>query len=123
MIQLQNIDCIEGMNSLDARSVDVIVTSPPYNLGIDYSTYSDKKPMEVYLDWIKEVFLAARRVLSDNGHLFLNVGYSNVKPWIAMDVAQTLRQDWVLQNNICWVKSIHVGYKTTGHFKPINSKR
>lgn len=111
------------MNELHPGSVDVIVTSPPYNLGIDYSTYSDKKPMEVYLEWIRDVFLAAKRVLKDQGHLFLNVGYSNVEPWIAMDVAQTLRQDWVLQNNIAWVKSIHVGDKTTGHFKPINSKR
>ena len=123
MIDLINKDCISGMNDLQPESVDVIVTSPPYNLGIDYSTYADKKPMEVYLEWIREVFLAAKRVLKDQGHLFLNVGYSNAEPWIAMDVAQTLRQDWVLQNNIAWIKSIHVGDKTTGHFKPINSKR
>ena len=35
----------------------------------------------------------------------------------------TLRDDWTLQNHINWVKSIHVNGKTSGHFKPINSKR
>ena len=123
MIDLIHEECIAGMNKLPEGSVDVIVTSPPYNLGIDYSTYSDKKGRGEYLSWMRDVFLAARRVLKDQGHLFLNVGYSNVDPWVNMDVAQTLREDWVLQNNICWVKSIHVGDKTTGHFKPINSKR
>jgi site-specific DNA-methyltransferase (adenine-specific) len=123
MLDLINADCIEGLRNLEAGSVDVVVTSPPYNLGIDYSTYSDKKTREDYLQWMRDVFLECKRVLHDKGHLFLNVGYSNVDPWVNMDVAQTLRQDWVLQNNICWVKSIHVGDKTTGHFKPINSKR
>ena len=111
------------MNELEEKTVDVIVTSPPYNLGINYSTYKDKLGREEYLNWIREVFLACRRVLKDDGHLFLNVGYSNVDPWVNMDVAQTLRQDWELQNNICWVKSIYVDGKTTGHFKPINSQR
>jgi site-specific DNA-methyltransferase (adenine-specific) len=59
----------------------------------------------------------------DDGHLFVNMGYSNVDPWVAMDVAMTLRDDWILQNHINWVKSIHVNDKTSGHFKPINSKR
>ena len=123
MIQIIKEDCITGMNSLKDQSVDVIVTSPPYNLGINYSTYKDTKSRENYLLWIKDVFLAAKRVLKDEGHLFVNVGYSNVDPWVNMDVAQTLREDWVLQNNICWVKSIYVNGKTSGNFKPINSKR
>jgi site-specific DNA-methyltransferase (adenine-specific) len=123
MIQFIQEDCITGMQKLEPCSVDVIVTSPPYNLGINYSTYRDTKTREEYLSWLRDVFLEAKRVLKDEGHLFVNVGYSNVDPWVNMDVAQTLRQDWVLQNNICWVKSIYVDGKTTGHFKPINSNR
>ena len=33
---LEVIDCIEGMRKLPESSVDVVVTSPPYNLGIKY---------------------------------------------------------------------------------------
>ena len=102
MIDLIHEECIAGMNKLPEGSVDVIVTSPPYNLGIDYSTYSDKKGRGEYLSWMRDVFLAARRVLKDQGHLFLNVGYSNVDPWVNMDVAQTLREDWLGEIHSRW---------------------
>jgi len=44
-------DCMEGMQRLPAGSVDIIVTSPPYNIGKDYNSYDDRKPREDYLDW------------------------------------------------------------------------
>lgn len=116
-------DCLEGMKELDDNSVDAIVTSPPYNLNIKYGKYQDQKPRQEYLDWLSKIFNEGKRVLKDSGHMFINMGYSNVDPWIGMEVGLTLRNDWILQNHINWVKSIHVNDKTTGHFKPINSKR
>lgn len=116
-------DCISGMSKLSPCSVDVIVTSPPYNLNIDYGEYKDNKPRQEYLDWIETVFVETKRVLKNDGHLFVNVGYSNMDPWVGMDVASRIRNHFFLQNNIVWVKSIHVGDKTSGHFKPINSQR
>jgi site-specific DNA-methyltransferase (adenine-specific) len=62
-------------------------------------------------------------VLKTNGSFFLNVGSTNSDPWIAHDVAATLRPLFVLQNHIIWVKSISIGTDTIGHFKPINSRR
>lgn len=118
-----NIDCLEGIKTLDSNSIDAIVTSPPYNLNIKYGKYNDKKPRDQYLGWLRDIFGESKRILKDDGHLFINVGYSNVDPWVGMDVAQSVRDIFVLQNNIAWVKSIHVNDKTTGHFKPINSKR
>ena len=44
-------DCIAEMASLAPGSVDVIVTSPPYNLGIDYGKFDDRKSKTDYLDW------------------------------------------------------------------------
>lgn len=116
-------DCIEGMMSLPEKSIDTVVTSPPYNLNIKYSKYKDMKPRDQYLSWLHDVFVGVDHCLKDDGHFFLNVGYSNVDPWVGMDVANVARDIFVLQNNIAWVKSIHVNDKTTGHFKPINSKR
>lgn len=121
MIYLQ--DCLSGLKELECDVVDAIVTSPPYNLNIQYGSYDDQKPREDYLNWLKEIFLECKRVLKHDGHLFVNMGYSNVDPWIGMEVAFTLREDFILQNHIQWVKSIHVNDKTTGHFKPINSSR
>jgi len=116
-------DCLDGMKQLEDGSVDAIVTSPPYNLNIKYGKYSDDKPRQDYLDWLSEIFREGKRVLANDGHLFVNMGYSNIDPWVGMEVGLTLRNDWILQNHINWVKSIHVNNKTSGHFKPINSKR
>ena len=116
-------DCVKGMSALPKGSVDMVVTSPPYNLGIKYSTYKDNKPRQDYLAWLDEVFVAIKHCLKDDGHLFLNMGYSDIDPWVGMNVAQVARNNFVLQNHINWVKSIHVNDKTSGHFKPINSQR
>jgi len=121
IINLQ--DCVLGMLSLPEKSIDIVVTSPPYNLDIGYSTYKDNKPRQEYLTWLGEVFKAVKHCLKDNGHFWLNVGYSNIDPWVGMDVAQTAREHFTLQNNFTWVKSIAINDITTGHFKPINSNR
>jgi site-specific DNA-methyltransferase (adenine-specific) len=117
-------DCLEGMKTnIEANSIDVIITSPPYNLNIKYGNYKDDKPREEYLNWLQKIFCECKRVLVPEGHLFINMGYSNIDPWVGMEVGIMLREDFVLQNHINWVKSIHVNDKTSGHFKPINSKR
>ena len=40
-VEIYHGDCVEGMALLPAKSVDLVVTSPPYNLGIKYSAYKD----------------------------------------------------------------------------------
>lgn len=69
------------------------------------------------------VFQEVKRVLKQNGHLWVVVGYSNVNPWVAIDIAQVIRPIMVLQNQFTWVKSIAIDGVQKGHYKPINSKR
>lgn len=123
MYELHQQDCIAWMDSQPEKSIHCIVTSPPYNLDIKYGTYQDDQPRDSYLKWMRDVAKAAKRVLADNGHLFLNVGYSNTDPWVAMDVAQVFRQEFVLQNNFTWVKHILINDQSTGIYKPITSDR
>jgi site-specific DNA-methyltransferase (adenine-specific) len=120
---LINGDCVTNMNELAEKTVDIVITSPPYNIGIGYGVYDDNKTRNDYLKWMKEVSLAIKRVLIDDGSLFLNIGDTCKDPWITQDVASIFREDFYLQNRICWVKSISVNNDTIGHFKPINSKR
>lgn len=120
---IYNEDCLLGMKKLDDESIDICFTSPPYNLGISYSTYDDNKDRREYLNWLNEVFIQIQRVIKPDGHFWLNVGYSNADPWIGMDVAMVARNHFILQNNITWVKSISIDNVTRGHFKPINSER
>jgi len=129
-------DCLNGMRQfLKDGEVDVIVTSPPYNLGIKYNSYDDSVLRVGYLDWMEEVAKGCKRVLSDCGSFFLNVGYKSKDPWVAWELAFRFRKHFVLQNVIHWIKSIAIpkedvgdysnimGNIAVGHFKPVNSKR
>jgi len=134
-IQLIQGDCIEGLNARKAESIDVIVTSPPYNLGIDYETYDDSISREDYLEWIDDWTKTAKRALAPKGSLFLNLGGAPKDPWIPMDVAARVLNHFVLQNVIHWIKSISLDKESlgnypglnrdisVGHYKPINSQR
>ena len=119
-------DCLESLKTIEDKTVDVVVTSPPYNIGLKYNKYKDKKPREQYLEWVYDIFVQLKRVLKDDGHIFLNMGYTNKDPWISMEVALKLKDILVMQNKITWVKSVSIGDDkddTHGHFKPINSDR
>jgi site-specific DNA-methyltransferase (adenine-specific) len=128
-------DCLTLLPQLAEQSVDAIVTSPPYNLGIQYRSYRDNLPREDYLAWTGQWIAAAARVLKTHGSLFLNVGAKPTDPWAAFDVAQAARAHLHLQNTIHWVKSIAIDRQAVGedvgltrdlavgHYKPINSNR
>jgi len=127
-------DCLTLFETLPAGSVDVIVTSPPYNLGVAYRSYGDSLPRDAYLEWTGRWIVAAARVLGADGSLFLNVGSKPTDPWAALDVAQVARTHLTLQNTIHWVKSIALERDAVGgnrldkdlavgHYKPLNSPR
>ncbi len=121
-------DCVVGMKDLPDESVDIVVTSPPYNLGIKYQDYDDNLSSEDYLAWSLEWAGEVKRILKPEGSFFLNVGASPANPWMPHELALTLRDLFQLQNTIHWIKSITVEPKeadpvSVGHFKPINSKR
>ncbi len=132
---IHTVDCIRGMRRLHDRSIDIIVTSPPYNIGKDYNSYDDRQPREEYLDWLEAVAAEARRVLKDDGSFFLNIGGKPTDPWIPFDAIQRFRPYYELQNVIHWVKSIAIekadvgnyeavaGDIAVGHYQPVNSPR
>lgn len=70
-----NGDCIEVMKTLPDGSVDLIVTSPPYNCGINYDTHIDTLDMDVYWDWTKEWLTESYRLLKDDGRVSINIPY------------------------------------------------
>ena len=107
-------DCLEVFQQLPAQSVDVIVTSPPYNLGIQYSRYQDSLSPAEYLEWTNRWVAAAARVLRPDGSLFLNVGAKPTDPWTALDVAQAVRSHLRMQNIIHWIKSIAIDRESAG---------
>jgi site-specific DNA-methyltransferase (adenine-specific) len=128
-------DCLDVFKALPSGHVSVVVTSPPYNLGVRYRSYDDSLPRREYLLWTEAWIAAARRALAADGSLFLNVGAKPTDPWTAMDIAQAARPYLELQNTLHWIKSIAIGKDlagvaaaldrdlAVGHYKPINSPR
>jgi site-specific DNA-methyltransferase (adenine-specific) len=121
-------DCLEGMAGMSDATIDLVVTSPPYNLGIAYSRYSDRQDRDTYLDWCHKWAAQLWRVLKPEGSLFLNLGASPSNPLLPHELVLRLRDLFVLQNTIHWIKAISIeddaGLTTSrGHFKPISSPR
>jgi site-specific DNA-methyltransferase (adenine-specific) len=131
VFEIEVTDCIEGMKQLPAKSVDLVVTSPPYNLGIKYSKYEDNKSPEDYLKWSCRWAHEVKRVLKDNGSFFLNLGACPSNPLVPHELIVALKSEpvgFVLQNTFHWIKSLSVETKqgeqiSVGHYKPIHSKR
>ncbi len=128
-------DCFEGMDRMPAESIDVVVTSPPYNLNIKYGKYDDGIDRNSYLNWLEDWAVRVKRVLSASGSLFLNISGKPSDPWGPMEGAMRVRNHLCLQNTIHWIKSIAIDKSANGddhrlsedinvgHIKPINSPR
>ncbi len=116
-------DCLAVLPTLGDGSVDVAVTSPPYNLGLAYASYEDRRGEEEYLAWMVEVAAAVRRVLKPDGSFFLNISGSSSRPWLPFELIVRLRPLFALQNHITWIKSIATGTESVGHYKPTMGHR
>jgi site-specific DNA-methyltransferase (adenine-specific) len=132
LIEISNCDCVQGMKeSIPDNSVDIVVTSPPYNLGIKYGSYQDKRSWDDYFAWTVEWAKEVSRCLKPDGSLFLNIAGSPSSPLLPHAVLNLLVEDkglFHLQNTIHWIKSIAMPDKDgidkqRGHYKPINSIR
>jgi site-specific DNA-methyltransferase (adenine-specific) len=125
---LRRQDCVKGMANLPNEHVDLVMTSPPYNLGVRYAKFSDRQDRRSYLQWCGQWGAQVRRVLKPSGSFFLNVGSAPSNPMLPHEIVLRLRDVFVLQNVIHWIKSISIDDRegevgSYGHFKPISSER
>jgi len=70
-----NGDSIEVMKDMPESFVDLIVTSPKYNVGIDYDSCDDRMSMDDYWEWTKDWLTQALRVLKSDGRIAVNIPY------------------------------------------------
>lgn len=70
-----NGDCIKVMSEMPEKSIDLIVTSPPYGVGIKYDQFEDDLEFDQYRtfsnNWLREAY----RVLKDDGRIAINLPY------------------------------------------------
>ena len=122
MIELNRIyneDCLEGMKRIPDGSVDLIITSPPYNLGNDHHTnsrrfevYNDDMPEADYQKWQIDVLGECHRVLRPSGSMWYN--HKNR----IRNGAQTTPYEWLLQTDFI-IKQEVVWFNRSQNFDKI----
>jgi site-specific DNA-methyltransferase (adenine-specific) len=100
-----NGDCIKVMAEMPEASVDLIVTSPPYGVGIAYDTFNDDIEFEQYkvfsASWLREAY----RVLKDDGRIALNIPY---------EINRQDKGGRILMVSELWQIMKNIGYKFYG---------
>ena len=93
-------DCLEKMRELESNSIDIIITSPPYNLGNNHHTgnkrhkaYDDNLPEAEYQKWQIDVLNECFRLLKLNGSMFYN-HKNRIKNGV-----QITPYEWLLKTN------------------------
>lgn len=120
MYRLQNIDVLEGLRTLDDESIDIIITSPPYNKAglngkckggkwkktIDYGgdINIDNKPEDEYQEWQLEILKECHRVLKKDGLMFYNHKNRIVKGkgYIITPYTWLLKSPFLIRQEIIW---------------------
>jgi len=64
-------DCGEIIRKIPESSVDLVITDPPYNKGLDYGKFNDSRSWVDYYSWLKEKFAEIPRILSEKGSFYL----------------------------------------------------
>ena len=133
---IQCCDCLEGMRKLPDKCVDLVVTSPPYNLknstgnGMKdgrggkwsnaalingYATYDDNMPYDEYCKWQKECLTEMYRLIKDDGAIFYNHKW-RVQGGLIQDRHEIV-QDFPVRQIIIWKRKGGINFNP-GYFLP-----
>ncbi len=103
------------MREVESGSVQLIVTSPPYNVGKPYDGYRDSRELTDYLGFLNEVWQECQRVLCPGGRIAVNVANTYRQPYLPLHayiVQQFQRLGFLMRGEIIWDKGASAGVST-----------
>jgi site-specific DNA-methyltransferase (adenine-specific) len=113
--EIYNMDCLNGLRKMDDNTIDLVVTSPPYNVDLGnnkynknpYNLYNDNKEHQEYISWLKEIFSLVYLKLKSGGRVCINIGDSkNGAIPTHSDVIQMMCDiGYIPMTNIIWNKN------------------
>lgn len=71
-------DSYDLLSKFKDNTIHFAVTSPPYNLGLPYDVYDDKKEYSDYRDYLKKVWKETFRIMVDGGRFALNIAPTGI---------------------------------------------
>lgn len=93
-------------NCVKERTIDLIVTSPPYNVGIKYNSHDDKMFYKDYLSFTREWLTKCYRLIKDDGRFCLNIPLDKNKGGqqsVCADITTIAKQvGWKYHSTIIW---------------------
>lgn len=99
-------DDISETNVIEKNSIDLIVTSPPYNVDIKYGNYDDKIPYDEYLVFTRKWLAKCYGFVKDDGRLCLNIPLDKFKGGhqsVYADITTIAKQvGWKYHSTIIW---------------------
>lgn len=105
----------ENMTEVDNDSVQLVVTSPPYNVGKEYASYDDTKKLDDYLDFLDRVWVQCKRVLVNGGRMAINVADTWRQPYVPLHshiTKRVLDLGFKMRGIVYWNKGPSVGVST-----------
>jgi DNA modification methylase len=103
-------DCVEILKQIPSESVHCIVTSPPYNVGVNYGV-DDSKDYKDYLTFIEKCLTECYRILIKGGRIAINLPSSILQSkksrmaYLALDIVLLMREIGFLDREwIGWLK-------------------
>ena len=102
-------DARKTLATMSAASVHLVITSPPYNLSIDYDAHDDDIAEEEYLAGMAAVWAECDRVLCNGGRLCINIGENKrqtiSQPTFSAFIQQCLGLGMLYRGTIVWNKN------------------
>jgi DNA modification methylase len=113
--KIYNMDCYDGIARLDDESVDLVITSPPYNVDLGknkynknpYDLYVDNKEHGEYIAWITSIFYEVYMKLKNGGRVVINIGdgKNGAVPTNSDFIQLMVRLGYLPMTHIIWNKN------------------
>lgn len=117
-------DSLDIIKKFPDNCIDIVLTSPPYNFGINYENTSDVNIWDDYFDKLFNIFRECIRVLKDSGRIIINVQpmYSDYIPTHHLISNFFLKEGLIWKGEIIWEKNnYNCKYCTWGSWKSPSS--
>jgi len=101
--KIYNMDCLEGLKQLEDKSVDLIVTDPPYGMNFQ-SSHRKEKHIKIKndnnLEWLDDLFFQLNRILKDNSLCYCFCSFHNIEKFMI-----NIKKYINIKNILIWVKN------------------
>jgi len=103
------------LDMIEDGVVDLVICSPPYNVGKNYRNHNDALPLGEYLALLRDVWAECRRVMRPGGRICVNVAGVDRQPYLPLQsyiTQQLIELGFLMRGEIIWDKAASVGVST-----------